>query len=308
MPERIVYLNGNFVPESQAHVSIVDRAVVLGATVTEMTRTFHRKPFKLATHIARLYRSLRYTRIDVGLTPEELTDISLRVLEMNFPLTDTEELGLVHFATPGIMAYYADVDPSAVKPTLCAHVFPLRFQPYKRFFLEGVHVVTPSIRHVPPQCYDPKMKYRSRMHFYLADQEIAQSHPGAIALLLDLDGNVTETGGANFLIAQDGAIHAPTLRNTLNGVSRQTIAEICAQLGIPFIERDILTFDVMNADEAYLATTPICLAPVVKINNAPIGSGKPGPLLKRILQAWNEMVGLDIVAQVTGNERKTADL
>jgi branched-subunit amino acid aminotransferase/4-amino-4-deoxychorismate lyase len=273
-----------------------------------MTRTFHRKPFKLATHIARLYRSLRYTRIDVGLTPEELTDISLRVLEMNFPLTDTEELGLVHFATPGIMAYYADVDPSAVKPTLCAHVFPLRFQPYKRFFLEGVHVVTPSIRHVPPQCYDPKMKYRSRMHFYLADQEIAQSHPGAIALLLDLDGNVTETGGANFLIAQDGAIHAPTLRNTLNGVSRQTIAEICAQLGIPFIERDILTFDVMNADEAYLATTPICLAPVVKINNAPIGSGKPGPLLKRILQAWNEMVGLDIVAQVTGNERKTADL
>ncbi len=308
MSERIVYLNGNFVPASQAHVSIVDRAVVLGATVTEMTRTFHRTPFKLDAHIARLFRSLRYTRIDIGLTPEELTDISLRVLEMNFPLTDTEELGLIHFATPGLMAYYADVDPAEVKPTLCVHTFPLRFHPYKRFFLEGAHVVTPSIRHVPPQCYDPKMKYRSRMHFYLADQEIAQSNPGAIALLLDLDGNVTETGGANFLIVQDGAVHSPTLRNTLNGVSRQTVIEICAQLGIPFIERDIQLFDVMNAHEAFLASTPFCLVPVVKINNAPIGSGKPGAMLKRILQVWNEMVGLDIVAQVTEGERRTVDL
>lgn len=308
MSERIVYLNGDFVPEPQAHISIVDRAVVLGATVTEMTRTFHRKPFKLDAHIARLYRSLRYTRIDIGLTPEELMDISLRVLEVNFPLTDTEELGLIHFVTPGLMAYYADVDPRTVKPTLCVHTFPLRFHPYKRFFLEGAHVVTPSIRHVPPQCYDPKMKYRSRMHFYLADLEVAQSHPGAVALLLDLDGNVTETSGANFLIAQDGAIHSPTLRNTLPGISRQTVIEICAQLGIPFVERDLQPFDVMNADEAFLTSTPFCLGPVVKINGVPIGNGKPGAMLKRILQVWNEMVGLDIVEQVTNKERRTADL
>src|SRR5690606_32543709 len=89
----------------------------------------------------------------------------------------------------------------------------------------GQHLVTPSIRHVPPQCYDPKMKYRSRMHYFLADQEARLVDPHAAALLLDLDGNVTETSGSNFLMVERGQIISPTLRNTLPGISRATIRE-----------------------------------------------------------------------------------
>ena len=95
------------------------------------------------------------------------------------------------------------------------------------------HLVTPSIRHVPPQCYDPKMKYRSRMHYYLADQEARLVDPEAVALLLDLDGNVTETSGANFLIVEHGTIVSPTLRNTLPGVSRADGHRAGGQAGHP---------------------------------------------------------------------------
>ena len=81
------------------------------------------------------------------------------------------------------------------------------------------------------------MKYRSRMHFYLADQEARLVDPEAVALLLDLDGNVTETSGANFLIVENGAIVSPTTVNTLPGISRAMVIELAAKLGIPFIER-----------------------------------------------------------------------
>jgi len=145
------------------------------------------------------------------------------------------------------------------------------------------------------------MKYRSRMHYYLADKEAQLVDGSAIALLLDLDGNVTETSGANFLIVERGAIVSPTLRNTLPGISRATVIELASKLGIPFVERDLQVYSVINADEAFLASTPYCLMPVTRINGVPIGDGRPGPVVRRLLDAWNELVGLDIYAQIQGS-------
>src|SRR5262245_13531647 len=107
MPETTVYLNGRFVPESEAHVSIYDMAVVLGATVTEMTRTFNRKPFRLKEHVDRLFRSLRYTRIDIEMTPDELAGATMKVLENNVKLLEEGgEAGIVHFVTGGEFSEY----------------------------------------------------------------------------------------------------------------------------------------------------------------------------------------------------------
>src|SRR5947209_18839491 len=128
----------------------------------------------------------------------------------------------------------------------------------------GAHFVTPSIRHVPPQCYDPKMKYRSRMHFYLADQEARLVDPNAAALLLDLDGNVTETATANFLIVERGTIVSPSRVNILPGISRATVIELASRLGIRFLERDLPVGDALNAAEAFITGTPYCLMPVTK--------------------------------------------
>src|SRR5262249_33306397 len=140
----------------------------------------------------------------------------------------------------------------------------------------GVNLVTPSIRHVPPQCVDPKMKCRSRMHYYLAEKEARLADPDAAALLLDLDGNIAETNAANFLMVTGGAIHSPTTRNTLPGISRAVVMGLAAKLGIAFIERDIQLFEAVNAEEAFLSSTPFCLMPVTRINGIPIGEGKPG--------------------------------
>src|SRR5262245_64798607 len=130
------------------------------------------------------------------------------------------------------------------------------------------------------------MNYRGRMHYYLAGKEAQRGDPDASALLLDLAGNITETSGANFLIVERGVIVSPTLVNTLPGISRATVIELAGKLGIPFVERDFQVFNIINADEAFLSSTPYCLMPVTKINSIAIGAGTPSPLYRRLLAAW----------------------
>src|SRR5262249_5586643 len=102
MTDTLVYLNGTMVPAAEAHLSIYDCGVVLGATVTEMTRTFKKRPFRLMDHLDRLFRSLRYTRMDIGMSREKLASISQELLAHNArALGEHEELGLIHFVTAG---------------------------------------------------------------------------------------------------------------------------------------------------------------------------------------------------------------
>lgn len=301
MPEPLVYLNGETVPASEAHLAIYDAGVVLGATVTEMTRTFRHRLYRLDDHMDRLFRSLRYTRMEIGLAKDELARVSEDLVAHNAALVDDgDELGLIHFVTAGEFPTYAGSAGGGARttPTVCAHTFPMPFELWASKLETGIHLVTPSIRHVPPQCYDPKMKYRSRMHYYLADKEAQLVDADAAALLLDLDGNVTETGGANFLLVEGGAIVSPTLRNILPGISRAVVIDLAGKLKIPFVERDLQLYNVMNADEAFLSTTPYCLMPVTRINGVAIGQGTPGPVYERLITAWSEQVGLDIRRQI----------
>lgn len=311
MPEPVVFLNGNLIPASQAHLAIFDAGVVLGATVTEMTRTFRHEPWRLDDHLNRLFRSLKYTRMEIGMSKAELGSVSRELVAQNAKLLDREdELGLIHFVTAGEFPVYAGSAGRAARttPTVCAHTFPMPFELWAAKLDTGSHLVTPSIRHVPPQCFDPKMKYRSRMHYYLADKEAQLVDPDASALLLDLAGNVTETSGANFLIVERGTIVSPTLVNTLPGISRATVIELARKLSIPFVERDIQVHSVMNADEAFTASTPYCLLPVTKINGVLIGEGRPGPVWHGLMSAWSSLVGLDIERQIRDGAARRAQL
>lgn len=309
MPEPLVYLNGRMTPASQAHLAIFDAGIVLGATVAEQTRTFHQRPWRLEDHLDRWFRSLRYTRMHLDLSKQQLIDLSHELIDHNARLlNDKQELGLIHFATAGEYATYAGMmgRPARTTPTVCIHTFPLPFALWAKKMRTGAHLVTPSIRHVPPQCYDPKIKYRSRLHFYLADQEARLVDPEASALLLDLSGNITETSTANFLIVERGTIVSPTTTNILPGISRATVIEFAAKLNIPFVERDIQLYNALNAEEAFLTSTPYCLMSVTKINGVPIGDGRPGSVARGLLAAWSDAVGLDIERQIQNGGQKTS--
>lgn len=301
--EPLVYLNGQFLPADEAKLEIFDLAVVQGATVSEMTRTFGQKLFRLEDHLQRLFDSLRAVCFEIGLTIDELAGISRELVGHNATIAgEATELALVHFVSAGEHAMYAGRQ-ARPGPTICAHTFPLNFEIWAKKFREGVHVVTPHVRQVPPACVDPRIKCRSRMHYYLADREARAVDPEAVALLLDLDGHVTETNGANFLIAERGGLVTPPFDKTLAGVSRAVVSELAGRLGIGFAERNLTVDDVLRADEAMLSGTPYCLLPVTRIDGQTIGGGGPREIFQDLIAAWGREVDTDIARQMTCGNR-----
>lgn len=296
MNEPLAYLKGEFVPYSQCVLPIHDLGIVIGAAVTDFFRTFHQQPYRIEDHTSRFYRSCKYARIEPPVSPEESDAISRKLIEHNSKLAPDQELGLVYYMTAGENPIYAGAAgrPKELTPSYVQHTFPIQFSLFQDVFRKGVHCVTPSPRHWPPQCLSSKIKNRNRLHMWIGDQEVQQLDPNAMAVYLDINGNITETGGSNFVIFRDGKVVSPRRPNILWGISLTVLEEILGEMGIPFLEEDIQTYDVINADEAWLPTTPYCLGPVVRINGVPIGDGKPGPMWRRVLDHWSRIVGKDI--------------
>ena len=112
MKEPIAYLNGEHLPVSQATLPVYDSGVVLGATVTEMTRTFGHQLFKLNDHLDRLFQALEYMQFDTGLTKKDFRQLSIEIVKNNAQWLDKEgDLGLTHFVTAGTFATYAKISP-----------------------------------------------------------------------------------------------------------------------------------------------------------------------------------------------------
>jgi branched-chain amino acid aminotransferase len=306
MTEPLVYLNGEIVPASQARLPIYDAGIVQGATITEQTRTFRHQPWRLEQHLDRLFRSLEFAGILIELSRDELRSISLDLVAHNAKLIHPDDdLGLIQFVTAGEYATYAAGmgRPARTSPTVCIHTFRLPFELWAKMMREGVHLITPSIRQVPPECVPPHMKCRSRMHYFLAEQEVRRADPEAWALLLDLQGNITETNAANFLMVENGTILSPRFDATLPGISRDFVSEFAKEHGIRIDESDISVERALRAEEAFLTSTPWCAMRVAKINGAVIGNGKPGRLFQEVLRAWSVMVGIDIANQIVNSAR-----
>ena len=175
---------------------------------------------------------------------------------------------------------------------------PLPFKSRANLYRDGIEVVFPSIRRAPPEAFSPRAKSHNYLNLIMADLEAKAHDADAWAILLDLDGNVTEGMGSNFFTVTDGRMATPRARFVLPGISRQTVMELAEAQGIPCDERDIDHFDVYTADEIFLTSTSLCVCPVRTVNGATIGDGTvPGPITKRLMDAYVELVDFDWVGQ-----------
>ena len=296
MEERIVYLNGAFVPESQAKVSVLDSGFNAGDGVYDVTRTFRHKPFKLREHTERLFRSLYYTRIDCGMSLEEMEKTTLEVLERNKPLLgENEDCALWQVVSRGVRS--STGNRVSGRATVTVYSVIVNFPEFASFYVEGAPLVIPSTRRIPPQCLESKAKITNKMNHNMAAFEAKQVDPRAIPLMLDIDGNLSETSAHNFFLVSDGKLCTPTDRNVLGGITKAVIFGLAQQLGVEIVEGDYTPYDLYNAEEAFLASTSPTFVPVRTVNGAKIGKGAPGPVTVRLIAAWNKMVGIDIVDQ-----------
>jgi len=298
MPEPIAYLNGKWLPASEAAVSVFDGGFMQGVTVAEQLRTFGGQLFRLDLHLDRLARSLAIVGVDPGLSRAEFERIATELAARNHKLLEEgDDLGLTIFVTPGPYAAFAAV--AAHKgPTVGIHTQPLPFGAFAGKYDTGESLVVSDIQQVPAACWPAELKCRSRMHYFLADRQAREREPGSRALLLDERGFVTEASTANLLVHyRDVGLVSPPRERILPGVTVAVIEELAGRLGIPFSHRDLTTDDVAAADEVLLCSTSPCVLPVTRLDGRPVASGRPGPIARQLQEAWSKMVGCDIVAQ-----------
>jgi branched-chain amino acid aminotransferase len=210
----------------------------------------------------------------------------------------------------GLLSIYQDVVGVQKGPNVIIADFPLRWtvSSMAGYYDTGINAVIPSQRAIPAWLLEAKVKNRSRLHYLMANIEVANySGSNNWALLLDPDGFVAEGTGDNFFIVKDGALYTPEPRNILRGISRQYILEeLAPELGIPCYEKNIELYDVMTADEAFFTGTPFCIMPATQINSMDIGTRKMGDITNTLLRRWGENVGVDIIEQIKkyGKSRK----
>ena len=296
--ERIAWHNGRYVPESQVLIPFRDRGVIYGDAVFDTTRSFGHRLFKVREHLDRLYRSMRYLRLDPGLSPAELAGITEEVFERNLHLLGPEEdywisQRITRGLTKGIDSPFEQDGPTVIVECL---TLPLRQR--SRHFRDGIRVVTPPSRRTPPEALSPRAKTHNYLNLIQAEQEVRSLDPEAWAVLLDTSGNLCEGQGSNIFVVKDGRLLTPHERYVLPGVSRATAIELAAEEGIPFAEADIDLYDAYTADEAFITSTSFCICPVRSVNGTAVGAGTvPGPITKRLTDAYVRLVDCDFVAQ-----------
>ena len=292
--ELYTYVNGEIVPDSEAKISVHDSGFTSGDAVFDTTRTFGHKIFRLQEHLERFQKSLKYQRLVPPISIQEFYDISMEVLERNLPLLgENDDYWVTQRVTRGVKeAGYAN-DPGVI-----IECKPLPLKERSKFYRDGLPLITPSIRRTPPQSMSPRAKMHQYVNIAQGTMEVKAQNPDALAMLLDINGNIAEGPGSNFFIVKDGVVITPREQYVLAGISRGVALELAQELNIETVEADIDLYDAYTADECFVTSTSYCICPVSTINGQVFGEeGIPGPVTDRLQKAYSGLVGIDVVQQ-----------
>ena len=289
------YWNGDWIPLDQMRIDPLDRGFTVADATFEATRTFGGKMFRLNGHIERLYRSLQYIQLDPGLTAAEMANLTEQAVERNAHLlSEVGDLHIHHFVTrgKGRRAW------AAADPNVGIRVSGLDFSGFYEAY-NGLRGVITKTQAYPPDALDPKVKHYSRMNFNLAELEANNFDVGALPIMRDANGHITEGSSYNVFVVDGGSLRTPTTKSALRGISRDVVLDLARGLDIETRVEDLQPYDILTADECFFASTSWCMVPVTYVDKRQIGNGEPGPVTRQLLTAWGEAVGVDIVDQAT---------
>lgn len=275
----IVNINGELKHRDQAGVSPFDSVVQGGDGVWEGLRLHQGRIFKLDEHLARLRRSAQALAFAEIPSDDEITAQIRSTLAAN-EMTDDVHIRLT--LTRGVKIT-SGMDPrlNQAGPTLIV-LAEFKSPVYDD---AGITLVTSSVRRHRPDSLDPKIHHNNLLTSILA--KIEANVAGADdALMLDDNGFVAETNATHVFLVKDSVVRTPTTRACPEGITRETILEVCAAEGIPVEVGDYSLTQVYAADEVFVTGTMGGLTPVVAVDGRPIATGKPGPTTARLVDAY----------------------
>ncbi len=282
MDELLVYLNGEFVPESQAKISVFDHGFLYGDGVFEGIRAYNGRVFKLYEHLDRLYDCARVIDLKIPISKKEFAEIILETLRRN----NLRDAYIRPIVTRGIGDL--GLDPrKCSNPNIIVITKPWG-KLYGDLYEKGLKAVTVTVRRNAIDSLPPNLKSLNYLNNILAKIE-ANAKGGDEAIFLDNNGYVSEGSGDNIFVVKNNEIITPPTLNNLRGITRNVVIQIIEELNIPFKETNIGIFDLYSADEVFVTGTAAEIAPVTIIDGREIGDGKPGRITKILMEKFREV-------------------
>ena len=271
---RSCWLNGSFVPEDQAQVSIFDRGLLFGDGVYEVAAVFNGRLLDADRHLVRLERSQRELSLPAPYTSAQWLEVMQELATRN----DISE-GLVYLQVTRGVAERDFAFPSSIKPTAFAWARPKRLSDDPNAAGLTVHVV-PDIRW--GRC---DIKSTAMLAQVLAKQAAREADAGEA--LMHEDGVVTEGGSSNVWIVNQGELQTrPVSSDILAGITRDVVVEVARELGLVVRERAFTVQQAMAADECFLTSATSFVLPITRIDQHTVANGQPGPITQRVRAAY----------------------
>ena len=279
--EPIVYVDGEWVPKSRASVSVFDHGLLYGDGVFEGIRVYNGVIFRFKEHLERLYSSAKSIRLQLPLSPEEMTKAIVETVKRN-GLKDAY-IRLVVTRGVGDLG----VDPRKCRKPSVVIITQFADPAFGAMAKEkGISVIISSVRRDAVDATTHEIKSLNYLNSVLAKQEALDAGADD-ALMLDRNGFVSEATTTNLFIIKHGEIFTPpSTAGILPGVTRRRIIKLTRELGFNMLEKGLTPYDVTNADEAFLTGTLSEIVPLVKVKGILIGDGKVGPTTRRIMDAF----------------------
>lgn len=278
-----VYINGKFVDQSQATVSVFDHGLLYGDGVFEGIRSYNKRVFKLNEHIDRLFESALSIMLNIPMTHKQLVEAVKKSLRVN-RLSDAY-IRLVVTRGVGDLG----LDPRKCKhPTVFIIADSIQLYP-KELYERGLDIITVATQRNVPEALNPQIKSLNYLNNILGKIEAINAGYQE-ALMLSVSGYVTECTGENiFMVKGKGLVTPPAYIGALRGITRQSVMELALKSKLS-VKEDLLTrHDLFNADEVFLTGTAAEIVPIVKIDGRVIGSGKPGSVTKKLQTLFHRL-------------------
>ncbi len=283
----LVYMNGSFVPKEEAKVSVFDHGFLYGDGVFEGIRAYDGVIFRLNRHIRRLYNSAKAIRLEIPMSEEEMIKATVETVKIN-NLRDAY-IRLVISRGEGDLG----LDPrKCPRPSVIIIADKIVLFP-EELYEKGLEIVTAATRKNYGEVLSPQIKSLNYLSSIMAKIEAIEA--GRIeALMITREGYVAEGTGDNVFIVKNGVLMTPPpYVGILEGITREAVIEIAQGMGIEVLETPFTRFDVYAADECFLTGTAAEMIPVIAVDGRKINDGEVGPIFKKLLQKFREIVKSD---------------
>lgn len=280
---KLVWLNGEVMPLETAMVPAGDHAHLYGDGLFEGIRIYGGKVFKLDEHLTRLYHGIGYLGFEMRMTQKDLRQTIIEVCGQAQITDGYIRLNVTRGTGLGL-------DPKNINraANVMIMVNALALYPPEAYDI-GLNVVTTSLRVIPADSLDPRVKAIGRyVSNILAKQEANRVGAGE-GLMLNHQGYVAECTGDNIFLIENGVIRTPHPScGILQGITRDTVIKLGRENGFTVEETLLTPYDVYSADEAFLTGTAAEVIPMISLDNRPLGCGKPGEITQKIMHLFRE--------------------